>query len=74
MAKFTKEGAAALMHAVMIGSSEGDKVMIAAATPALLSRACADLIGRKVSEHEISHIAVCDAGLAGLMQMEATND
>lgn len=68
--KFVKEGAAALMHCVLIGSNEGDEVMIAAATPALLKRAVIDLTGRTPKASEMMHIAVCDADLAGLMQMK----
>lgn len=67
--QFVKDGAAALMHCVMIGSNEGDKVMIAAATPKLLKRAVADLTGSTPKDSETMHIAVCDAELAGLMQM-----
>jgi hypothetical protein len=70
MGKFKKDGAAALMHVVMIGSNEGDQVMIGAASPAALRKAVADLIGRSVSVEDISHVAVCDAGLAGLLQAE----
>lgn len=69
MIVFKKDGSAALMHAVMIGSNENDNVMIAAASPALLRRALWDLAGISVGDKGISYVAVCDAKLAGLLQM-----
>ncbi|MDN4038684.1 hypothetical protein [Massilia sp. YIM B02443] len=70
---FSKNGSAALMHAIMIGSNEGDQVMIAAATPALLKRAFADLVGGKLKNEDISHVAVCEAELAGLLQFQGAD-
>lgn len=67
-AKSKKEGAAALMHVVMLGSSEGDQVMIGAMTPTALQKAVTGLVGRAVADEEISRVAVCDAALAGLWQ------
>jgi hypothetical protein len=60
MGKFKKDGAAALMHVVMIG----------AASPAALKKALLDLTGIHAADSAISHVAVCDAGLAGLLQAE----
>jgi hypothetical protein len=70
MGKFKKDGAAALMHVVMIGSNERDQVMIGAASPAALKKALLDLTGIHAADSAISHVAVCDAGLAGLLQAE----
>jgi heterodisulfide reductase subunit A-like polyferredoxin len=68
-----QEGSAAIMHAVMIGSNEGDRVVIAAATPEKLKRAFDDLVGGKFDPNAVERVAICDADLAGLMQMEARN-
>lgn len=60
---FQADGPAALAHALMLGSDEGDVIILAASSPEALKKAHADLIGGQFKPAEVSRIAVYDAGL-----------
>lgn len=56
-----------LMYAVAAYTPETGSVIIAANSLKELQTACKDMIGKDVVKNDITRVAVCEAGMAGLM-------
>ena len=69
---FQTDGPAALAHALLLGSNEGDVIVIAAASEAKLARAYADLVGKTFQPAEVQRIAIYDADLVKHITINAT--